>query len=137
MLMKSLQGEDIPGQAPLTHGMMAALGNANGGNAQQQAATSQIKSKCVILRDMFNPKEESDPNFDIEIKNDVFSEATRFGEVTHIFVDKRSLGLVYIKFTTEESARAVVAQFNGRWFGGHKISAELAPEDYYNTKFSL
>lgn len=86
---------------------------------------------------MFNPKEETDPNFDVEIKNDVFSEATRFGEITHIFVDKRSLGLVYIKFTSEESAKAVVAQFNGRWFGGRQITAELSPEDYYNSKFSL
>ena len=144
MLMKSLQGDDIPGQAPPTYNMMAALGNTGSQQQPQSAAvaaaaaaSTQIRSRCVILRDMFNPKEETDPNFDVEIKNDVFSEATRFGEITHIFVDKRSLGLVYIKFTSEESARAVVAQFNGRWFGGRQISAELSPEDYYNSKFSL
>lgn len=137
--MKSLQGDDIPGQAPPTYGMMAALGTNPDmqQQQQQQQAAAQIRSRCVILRDMFNPKDEKDPNFDVEIKEDVYAEASRYGEITHIFVDKRSLGLVYIKFTAEESAKAVVAQFNGRWFGGHRISAELAPEDYYNSKFNL
>ena len=47
-------------------------------------------STCVLLKNLFDPSTESNPNFDKEIEEDVRGEAEQFGPVLHIFVDKNS-----------------------------------------------
>ena len=62
-------------------------------------------SNCLILRNMFIPAAETDPNWDINIQEDVKSECQRFGTVLHCFVDKKSDGNVYMMFDDVPSAR--------------------------------
>jgi len=87
---------------------------------------------------MFDPMTEENPDFDLEIREDVSAEVAKLGQLIHIFVDKTSRGgFVYVKLENIEQALAVVKQLNGRWFGSNQIRAEFYPEEKYNTTFQL
>lgn len=49
-----------------------------------------VPTPCVMLSNMFDPAEETNPNFHLEIQEDVQGECARFGQVMHIFVDPHS-----------------------------------------------
>lgn len=49
-----------------------------------------IPTPCLLLSNMFDPAEETNPNFHLEIQDDVASECARFGQLLHIFVDASS-----------------------------------------------
>ena len=40
---------------------------------------------------MFDPAEETEPDWDAEIREDMVAECTKYGRVAHIYVDKASL----------------------------------------------
>ncbi|XP_008440992.2 uncharacterized protein LOC103485239 isoform X3 [Cucumis melo] len=45
-------------------------------------------SECLLLKNMFDPSTETAPDFDMEIKEDVEEECSKYGHVKHIYVDK-------------------------------------------------
>jgi RNA-binding protein 39 len=92
-------------------------------------------STCVVIKNMFDPKTESDPEFDLDIKEDVEEEATKFGTLKHIFVDKNSMGMVYVRYNDIDGAKQLVSAFNGRWFASRQISADFVPDTTYLMKF--
>lgn len=92
-------------------------------------------STCVVIKNMFDPKTETDPDFDMDIKEDVEEEAAKFGALKHIFVDKNSAGMVYVRYNDIEGARQLVSAFNGRWFASRQISADYVPDATYLMKF--
>ncbi|CAG8499350.1 1079_t:CDS:10 [Ambispora leptoticha] len=47
-------------------------------------------TRCVLLKHMFNPEEESEPNWAEELEDDVKSECVKYGPLVHISVDKES-----------------------------------------------
>merc|ERR1719461_1896588 len=72
--------------------------------AQAQAAVSNI-TPCVLLKNMFNPAQETDPDFDLDIREDVMDEVQKYGTLRHIYVDKTSQdGRVYLKFGGNDGA---------------------------------
>ncbi|KAK1274907.1 Polyadenylate-binding protein RBP47C [Acorus gramineus] len=44
-------------------------------------------SECILLKNMFDPSTEMDPEFDLDIRDEVQDECSRFGPVKHIYVD--------------------------------------------------
>lgn len=92
-------------------------------------------STCILLKNMFDPATETDPNFHLDIKEDVKEECEKFGPVKHIAVDKNSQGFVFVKFTMLTSASNAVQSLNKRWFAGKMISAEFIPETVYHMRF--
>jgi len=93
-------------------------------------------STCVVVKHMFDPKEEKDPDFHLDIKEDVEEECTKFGKLKHIFVDKGSqVGHVYLRFTNIDGASKCVDNLNNRWFASKKITAEFVVEATYLLKF--
>eukprot|EP00727_Mastigamoeba_balamuthi_P007534 m51a1_g3400 putative rna-binding protein 39-like (836) ;mRNA; f:542121-545641 len=90
---------------------------------------------CVLLKNMFDPAEEMDPNFDAEIREDVSEECGKHGRVVHIFVDKASQGHVWVRFADVPSAARAQSALNHRWFASKMITAEYIPVDVYNNKF--
>ncbi|KAL9329719.1 hypothetical protein ACSQ67_004722 [Phaseolus vulgaris] len=73
-------------------------------------------SECLLLKNMFDPTTESEPDFDIDIKEDVEEECSKYGRVKHIFVDKKSAGFVYLRFETVEASSAAQRAMHMRWF---------------------
>ena len=51
---------------------------------------SQLASPCFMLTNMFDPANESDPQWENDIRDDVLEECSKYGVVIHIFVDKTS-----------------------------------------------
>ncbi|CAN6438879.1 unnamed protein product [Victoria cruziana] len=94
-----------------------------------------IPSECLLLKNMFDPSSETEPDFDLDIKEDVQEECSNFGAVKHIFVDKKSVGHVYLKFDSVEAASSAQRAMHGRWFAGRMITTMFMPLQQYDAKF--
>eukprot|EP01018_Ginkgo_biloba_P018999 Gb_11513 [translate_table: standard] len=94
-----------------------------------------VPSDCVLLKNMFDPNNEPEPDFDLDIKEDVHEECSKFGAVKHIFVDKHSAGHVYLRFESANSAIAAQRALHGRWFAGKTITATFMLPSSYEVKF--
>ncbi|CAH0404748.1 unnamed protein product [Chilo suppressalis] len=104
-------------------------------NPQPQVAPP-IATQCFMLNNMFDPANESNPNWDIEIRDDVISECNKHGGVLHVYVDKASpQGNVYCKCPTIATAVASVNTLHGRWFAGRVITAAYVPLVNYHSLF--
>ncbi|GJQ11253.1 hypothetical protein GpartN1_g3044.t1 [Galdieria partita] len=93
-------------------------------------------STCLMLRNMFDPAQETDPNFHLEVQEDVRDECiSKFGPLRHIFVDRNSAGLVYVQFETMSDAMKAKQGLHGRWFAGHQVVVEFISESVYYIRF--
>jgi RNA-binding protein 39 len=101
-----------------------------------ESAVSLSASTCVLLKNMFDQIEASiEPNFEVEMTEDVKEEAMKFGELVHLFVDIKSDGFIYLRYSSIASAAKALAALNGRWFGGRQVSAAFFPETTYGAMF--
>lgn len=91
--------------------------------------------KSLLLSNMFDPLTEP-RGFEEELAEDVRDECVaKYGTVTHLFVDKLSRGLVYVRFSSVEIAVKAMLSLNGRWFGGLRVSAAYINDNVYRTRF--
>ncbi|KAJ3815980.1 hypothetical protein EV368DRAFT_70719 [Lentinula lateritia] len=89
-------------------------------NIPQQA----MQSRSVLLKNMFDPEEESEKDWDKDLADDVKGECEeKYGPVEAIKVEKETQGEIYVKFDSVESAKKAVQGLNARWFGGRQVSA--------------
>ncbi|KAI0932138.1 hypothetical protein AcW1_000658 [Taiwanofungus camphoratus] len=83
-----------------------------------------MQSRSVLLKDMFNPENETERDWDKELAEDVKVECEdKYGRVEFIKVEKESQGEIYVKFDSIESAKKAIQGLHGRWFGGNQVSA--------------
>ncbi|KAG8497814.1 hypothetical protein CXB51_007014 [Gossypium anomalum] len=80
-------------------------------------------SECLLLKNMFDPSLETEPDFDLDIKEDVQEECSKFGKLKHIYVDRNSAGFVYLQFEDVQGAINAQRNLHGRWFAGKMITA--------------
>ncbi|XP_022978011.1 RNA-binding protein 39-like isoform X3 [Cucurbita maxima] len=92
-------------------------------------------SECLLLKNMFDPSMETAPDFDLEIKEDVEEECSKYGHVKHIYVDKNSAGCVYLQYDTVEAAINAQRAMHLRWFAGRQISVLFMQPQVYEAKF--
>ncbi|XP_057542098.1 uncharacterized protein LOC130820660 [Amaranthus tricolor] len=92
-------------------------------------------SECLLLKNLFDPATETDPEFDLDIKEDVGEECSKFGRVRHIYVDKHSAGHVYLRFDNKEAAMNAQQGMHMRWFARRLISAIFMQPQDYEAKF--
>lgn len=139
--MEALDSEDFEGggigmtQQGRTQLMAKLAEGHNAGLSVPQVDVPAI-SACFMLSNMFDPSNETERNWDFDIRDDVLDECNKFGDVLHIHVDKTSpQGNVYVKCTTSRIAAAAFNSLNGRFFAGKKIVAQFIPETTYHLKF--
>lgn len=95
-----------------------------------------IATQCFLLSNMFDPATETNPNWDVEIEDDVIEECNKHGGVLHVYVDKQSpSGNVYVKCPSIATAVLAVNALHGRWFAGRVITAAYVPLVNYHTLF--
>ncbi|GAV76352.1 RRM_1 domain-containing protein, partial [Cephalotus follicularis] len=94
-----------------------------------------LPSECLLLKNMFDPATETDPEFDLDIKEDVEEECSKYGRVKHIYVDKNSAGYVYLRFESVEAAGGAQRAMHMRWFARRLISAIYLQPYEYEAKF--
>jgi RNA-binding protein 23/39 len=94
-------------------------------------------SLSILVRNMFDPASETEPNWDLDIKEDVEDECQKAGgRVVHSHVEKNQPGgLVYLLFTTVDGATKAAHVLNGRWFAGRMIRVEYLTMSAYLAMF--
>ncbi|KAG6890439.1 hypothetical protein C0995_008793 [Termitomyces sp. Mi166 len=86
--------------------------------------TQTMQSRSVLLKNMFDPEEETERDWDKDLAEDVKGECEdKYGSVEAIKVEKETQGEIYVKFDSIETAKKAVQGLNGRWFGGKQVSA--------------
>ncbi|XP_057517615.1 uncharacterized protein LOC130798581 [Amaranthus tricolor] len=125
----------VPGAAPGVSPIVQPAVSAFGGIPPPAADTVGVPSECLLLKNMFDPKLETEPDFDLDIKEDVQEECAKYGAVRHIFVDKDSEGFVYLTFENTQAAMNAQRALHGRWFAGKMISALYMLPQNYEAKF--
>merc|ERR1719233_1677767 len=102
----------------------------------QPQAVAASTSPCLLLSNMFDPAKETDPDFDLDIREDVMDEVGKYGQLRHIYVDKTSKeGRVYLKFSESKGAKTTMKALNHRWFGQSQIKCQYVPLPKYNSQF--
>ncbi|KAG6761698.1 hypothetical protein POTOM_034927 [Populus tomentosa] len=132
-----------PAIAPLLSGSVLAIPGLPIAGLQLPATTIPtvetigVPSDCILLKNMFDPKTETEPDYDLDIKEDVQEECSRFGNVKHIHVDKNrnSAGFVYMRFENMQGAVNAQRALHGRWFAGKMITATFMVPQTYEAKF--
>lgn len=93
-----------------------------------------LPSRSFLIVNMFDPRTESEPNWDQDIRDDVFDECRKYGVVENVYVDKyKPEGLVYVKFTSIESALKSAQQLNGRFFAGKMITVTFIDPTLFDS----
>merc|ERR1712045_479916 len=109
----------------MLHGGQAQAGAAAAAGVKAEATKQAPTSSCLLLRSMFDPTTETEADFDLDIREDVMEEVSKYGTLRHIYVDKVSKeGLVYLKFSDASGSKATFDALNGRWFGQNQIQAQ-------------
>ncbi|KAI3446277.1 hypothetical protein Pfo_002942 [Paulownia fortunei] len=126
----------VPGQTsvPVLPGL-AAAGLSIPALSGPSIDTVGVPSECLLLKNMFDPNSEAEPDFDLDIKEDVQDECSKFGRLKHIYVEKNSAGFVYLRFENTQSAIAAQHALHGRWFAGKMITATFMLHHNYEAKF--
>ncbi|WFD29311.1 Phosphatidylinositol-3-phosphatase SAC1 [Malassezia sp. CBS 17886] len=95
----------------------------------------EARSAALVMKNMFNPAEESDPNWDTELRDDIKSECERHAPVTFVRVEKESPdGEVYVCFDDASGAQRARTSLNGRFFGGKRIEVNFIGEAFVRAK---
>uniref|UniRef100_A0A0D9VPP4 RRM domain-containing protein n=1 Tax=Leersia perrieri TaxID=77586 RepID=A0A0D9VPP4_9ORYZ len=126
-----------PTAAPVLPPTVPGLGSVPGLSlpVTTQSIETAPPSECLLLKNMFDPSVETDPDFDLDIKDDVQEECSKFGQVKHIFVDKHTAGFVYLRFDSITAAMSAQKALHGRWFAGKMITATFMTPQQYSMKF--
>ncbi|KAM7470941.1 hypothetical protein LguiA_009124 [Lonicera macranthoides] len=94
-----------------------------------------VPSECLLLNNMFDSQIEMEPDFDLDIKDDVQAECSKFGMLKHIYVDKNTAGFVYLRFENTQAAMNAQRALHGRWFAAKMITATFMLPQNYEAKF--
>nr|XP_046266562.1 HIV Tat-specific factor 1 [Scatophagus argus]XP_046266563.1 HIV Tat-specific factor 1 [Scatophagus argus]XP_046266565.1 HIV Tat-specific factor 1 [Scatophagus argus] len=94
---------------------------------EKQGELRKRHEKVVIIRNMFHPSDfEEDPLVLNEYREDLRTECEKFGGVKKVILfDRHPDGVASVAFKEPEEADACIQSFNGRWFGGRQLSAQL------------
>ncbi|BGP25795.1 Phosphatidylinositol-3-phosphatase SAC1 [Rhodotorula toruloides] len=95
----------------------------------------QNQTRNVLLKNAFNPEEETERDWDTDLADDVKTECeNKYGKVVDIFVIKESPeGEIYIRFDTTDTAAKAVQGLNNRWFGGRTLVAGHCGDSLFNA----
>lgn len=134
-------GLSMPAVVPTLSHDQGASSAVNMQRAEQAAALiasleiEGSESFCLVIKNMFDVMEEKrrgEPDWSVEIQQDVVEECGQFGAVLHSYVEQEKAGgLVYVLFADVDSAVRAAKKLHGRWFNKRQISVRyLSPQEY-------
>jgi len=134
-LMRKLARTDEPATDPAANDR-AKMARPKTETKPLPVAVNQA-SRCVLLRNMFNPAEEEGDGWIHELETDVRAECEeKYGHVVHIALDPNTQGDIYLKFDRVQGGENAIKGLNGRFFGGRQISAQPVVDAVYSSLFS-
>ncbi|KAJ2716099.1 Phosphatidylinositol-3-phosphatase SAC1 [Coemansia spiralis] len=120
-----------PDSTPTTADATAAT------DAATVPVTGTEMHQVLLLRGMVDPSEETEPSWREELEDDVGGECAKYGRVARVFVDRGPSGDIYVNFIDGAAARLAQQSMSGRWFGGHKIVAELVSAEQFQARLAV
>jgi len=134
----------MPGMMPPTAMMAAGMpgvplppgaGAPSGGASSQPAAPlSGPPTAYVLMKNFFDPNgddERHDPDFFLDLKDDVTEECAKHGDVLETTILRDTQGHILFRFADEQGAAKAAGALNGRWFAGKQIAADTITEAEY------
>ncbi|CAH0481588.1 unnamed protein product [Peronospora belbahrii] len=117
---------------------MAATAAQRAEQAAALMSSTEIEgseSFCFVVKNMFDVYQEQksgNPEWSVEIQQDVEEECGQYGPVLHTYVEKEKQGgLVYVLFDNVGSAVLAAKKLHGRWFNKRQISVRyLSSQEY-------
>ncbi|KAG8528984.1 uncharacterized protein KY384_006673 [Bacidia gigantensis] len=135
-LMRKLARTDEPAPEANANDQRRAAAKPKPESKPLPVSVSQA-SRCVLLRNMFDPAEEEGEVWIKELEDDVRAECTeKYGKVVHISLDPNTQGDIYLKFDRVTGGENAIKGLNGRFFGGRQISAQPVVDAVYSSLFS-
>lgn len=98
---------------------------------------SPIPTPCVLLKNAFDPAQETEPCWNEDIQSDIRDECSKFGRVLFLHLDKDSKGCVYIKFDNVQAAVAAQKTLHGRWYNQRKLYADFQFVQLFDKHFHV
>lgn len=96
-----------------------------------------VPSSCIMIKNMFVLEQETEPNWEDDIKDDVIEECHKYGKTNHCYIENKIPGgFVYVRFTSFEAAAEAAKSLNGRWFAGRMITVSYLNPAEYQAKFN-
>jgi RNA-binding protein 39 len=96
-----------------------------------------LPSTCIMIKNMFSLEEETEPDWESEIKEEVVEECSKSGKITHSYVENKVPGgFVYLRFAAMEAAADAARTLNGRFFAGKMITVSFMNPSEYQAKFA-
>lgn len=97
---------------------------------------SMPPTRNCVLKNLFNPLEETDPDWVVDIRDAVVEECEKFGRVAHINIDQESQdGICYLRFDSVSACEGVVKLMDGRWFARRQVKALYIADVIYFAQF--
>ena len=95
-----------------------------------------LPSACIMIKNMFNLEEETEDDWETDIKESVIEECSKCGKINHAFVENKIPGgFVYLRFSAVEAASEAARMLNGRFFAGKTITVSFMNPSEYQAKF--
>lgn len=89
-----LPAAQLGGAAAAAAGLPGVLPGVLGGDLSLQQGllgpASPIPTQCLLLKNMFDASQQTEPEWEKEVAEDVRDECSKFGAVLHLHVDKAS-----------------------------------------------
>lgn len=111
-------------------------GSASAINAAKAAPKTEIlrPTPYLIVTNMFDPDEETERNWDLDLADDVKGEVeSKYGKVVTVKVDKMSKGDVYVEFAGIDGAERAQRGLAGRFFGGRTLGAQYISDALFKA----
>ena len=100
-------------------------------------APSPIPTECLLLKNLFDPTQETEPEWWVDIAEDVKEECSKHGPVVHVHCVKDSKGFVYLKFQSVQGSMNAQKALHMRWFAGRMITVDYQFAAVYSHFFEL
>jgi RNA-binding protein 39 len=85
---------------------------------------------AILVRNMFDKDEETEPNWEEEIRLDFEEECSKYGKLVKVVVmHKEEGGKIYAAFETIDGAKTCAFNLAGRWFDKRQLRVEFVPEE--------
>jgi hypothetical protein len=83
-------------------------------------------SKHILVHNMFNKDEETDPGWETDIRLDFEEECQQYGMITAVVVmSKEPGGKIYASFVSADDALKCAKNLAGRWFDKRQLRVEF------------
>jgi RNA-binding protein 39 len=95
-----------------------------------KVGNAESPTKNVLVHNMYNKDEETDPGWEEEIRLEFQEESSKFGKIVKVTVmSKEPGGKIYASFDSIQGAQSCTSSLAGRWFDKRQLRVEFVKDD--------